>query len=856
MNPYLLVGLAVVAVAAVALFARTAMKKREALKKAALRIEWGDHKGAAKLFEDAGELLSAAHSYAKGGETSRAVALFLRCKEPELASNAAATATGEEARKSIALLAQSGTASSPEQLRKFAASARSSGNNALASELLEKAGDGAAAREARLDSARALAAAGKQSEAADAFEREGELKLAAASLVEVIQKQTDPARRRPLAERASKLLVKVGERGAAAQVLAAGGDREGAVQLILSEKDLPGAGNLLLWHRQHDRAAELFEKAGDLKGAARAIALGGNLRKASALLERAGDAVGAAKLLLDAKDPAAAAQVHVRAGAIAAGAQILAAAGDVKGAVALYLKAGDLDNAVELLIKVGKPREAAALLQSKGDHHRAALLLAESGDLTLKAQLAEGKGDFEGAAQAYLDLGQPHDARDCLLHVHSLTPTGRFLLARACMATGDHEGAAQNFSALIDAPPPGLKKVDVFYGLGRSFEELGRGREAIASFEEVVAAEPAYRDAPFRLKLLKARFPEAQKPVAAPAEARPATWVPAAPAAPEVALPSEWGGGALPSATDALNDWASAALSEVPPAHDAAPAPIPLSEAPRTATVKSDTGVPSRYAVESELGRGGMGVVYRAVDTQLGRTVAIKVLGRHAGADPRLREYFLREARAVAQLAHPNIVTLFDAGLEGTSPYLVMELVEGHDLRARLEKGAIPLGETLGIVAAVASALDYAHHRKIIHRDVKPENILVGVNEGVPKLMDFGVAHFIKENSDKRATIVGTPVYMSPEQIKGEPVGSWTDTYCLGVVLYECLTGSVPFDPAGALWHHVNTAIPDPRTLRPDLPASLAELVVSCLGKTPQQRPATAKALADALNGIARTLAA
>ncbi|MFN7134201.1 MAG: serine/threonine-protein kinase, partial [Myxococcales bacterium] len=244
-----------------------------------------------------------------------------------------------------------------------------------------------------------------------------------------------------------------------------------------------------------------------------------------------------------------------------------------------------------------------------------------------------------------------------------------------------------------------------------------------------------------------------------------------------------------------------------------------------------------RYAVESELGRGGMGVVYRALDANLGRQVALKVLEGAAGANPKLREYFLREARAIAQLVHPNIVTLFDAGLEGNSPYLVMELVDGEDLRTRLAR-PITLHELLTLLCGIARALEYAHGRRIVHRDVKPENILVS-RDGTGKLMDFGVAYLGNERRDGRhATIIGTPAYMAPEQIKGEGLGGHTDVYALGVVMFECLTGQPPFAPDGALYHHVNTAPPDPRTLRSDIPPALAELVLQCLEKDPARRPA------------------
>jgi serine/threonine protein kinase len=381
------------------------------------------------------------------------------------------------------------------------------------------------------------------------------------------------------------------------------------------------------------------------------------------------------------------------------------------------------------------------------------------------------------------------------------------------MATEDYEEAIVQFSSLLDADLPGVGRVDSLYGMARAFETLDRTREAITSLEEVVSLDSNYRDAALRLRLLRARL--------APASGTPIPLTGDMSAA--ATLPPEWGGA---------------------PGGPASTFP-PMESLPHH-------GVPPRYQVEKELGRGAMGVVYRALDQQLGRTVAIKVLEKQAGADPRIREYFLREARAVAQLNHPNIVTLFDAGLQGSAPYLVMELVEGDDLRTRLQQSPPAVLDSLRLIAGVASALDYAHGRKIVHRDVKPENILVN-GDGTAKLMDFGVAHVMRgEGSDRHATVIGTPVYMAPEQIKGEGIGGWTDTYALGAVLYECLTGQPPFEPKAALFHHANTPAPDPRQLRPDLPAELAELVLACLAKDPKARPERARLLSERLLEIAR----
>ncbi len=793
-----------------------ALRTRTRRKKAQTRLEWGDLLGAAKLFEEAGDRARAAALYREGGERLRAAEIQLALKDYDAAIEVLRGGRPEEIEAGAALLGEGGALTDRARASTLAGIARNAGLASLTASLFEQAGNAEEARASRLQEARTLAAQGKPLEAAAIYEKLGEVRAAAAAHAEAARRETDAEKKRALSSRAAELLRGVNDLPGAAEALAVGGDIEGGVKLLVGAKNPAAAAQLLQWHGKHREAAQLFQQVGDFKGAARALGLAGDVKQSAVMLEKAGDTIGAVRLLLDAREHRAAAEVHLRAGSKTAAAEILASAGEVDAAVKTYLAANELDAAVELLCKRGRQRDAAALLQSRGEDHRAAVLLAESGDLSQKARLLESKGDYEGAAQAWLDMGQPQEARAVMTHMKAPSAMGRFLLARACMAMQDHEAAAQHFAALLDGPPRGIRRVDVLYGLARAFESMGRLREGITTLEELSVEDPNYRDAAFRIKLLKARLGGASGAIPLMQEAGGN-----ATAQPSATMPPEWGGdSALPSERQ---------------------------------DTSGRRGVPPRYVVERELGRGAMGVVYRALDSQLGRTVAIKVLEKSAGADPRIREYFLREARAVAQLIHPNIVTLFDAGLEGSSPYLVMELVEGDDLRTRLQSGPLRMRDALGLTAGVASALDCAHNRKIIHRDVKPENILVAP-DGSAKLMDFGVAHVVAETGDRRATVIGTPVYMAPEQIKGEVIGGFTDTYALGVVLFECLTGVPPFDPNGALYHHVNSAPPDPRQLRPGIPEPVVQTIMRCLEKTPAARFPSAKALSDALLALAATL--
>ncbi len=851
MNQLQLVGALGLLSAALGAVGFLVVRRNKSLAMARKRLDWGDARGAARLFEKAGDKIGAARAHARAGDLHAAIPLFLKARRVDEALESMRGQKGPEVRQALATLQAAGALDESSRMRTAAEIARLAGLHDAAAELLEKTGESDTARLSWMEEGRNLLARGRLAEAAQIFERCGEPGQAGAALLEAARRAPAGEPKASMARQAAEYLRRAGERLGAAEALALGGDLEAGVQVLVEDGKRHEAAQLLHFNAQHVRAAEIFAELEDFRSEARAWSHAGEAHRAAQALERAGDTIGAARLLLEVQAFHEAAQVHLRAGSPAAAAEILLSAGDLGGAVQALEQAGDIDGAVEMLCKAGKQGEAAQLLRARGEHQRATQLLADSGDLLQRAQLLEGRGDAIGAAQAYLDFGQPDPAYECLVTLSDPPPLARFLLARAAMGISRHDEAAQHFAALLDAQPQGVTREDILYGLARAFEAADRLMEAVATLDELVGAAPSYRDASFRLKLLRARLTEQQQPLKtlppsemqrlhseiAPLKAQSGS-------GPQH-LPPEWAGGALRSPAEDLSDWASSAM-----------APVPAIDRPRYDTVRR-RGVPSRYAVEVEIGRGGMGVVYRALDANLGRLVAIKVLEGAASADPKMREYFLREARAIAQLVHPNIVTLFDAGLEGDSPYLVMELVEGEDLRSRLTK-PIALPELLVLLAGVASGLDYAHGRKIVHRDVKPENVLVS-REGVGKLMDFGVAYVARENQNqggRQATIIGTPAYMAPEQIKGEGLGGHTDVYALGVMLYECLAGKPPFAPEGALYHHVNSPVPDPRTLRPDIPAALAELALRCLAKSPADRPPSARAVADALEKFSREQAA
>ncbi len=266
-----------------------------------------------------------------------------------------------------------------------------------------------------------------------------------------------------------------------------------------------------------------------------------------------------------------------------------------------------------------------------------------------------------------------------------------------------------------------------------------------------------------------------------------------------------------------------------------------------------------RYVVREEIGQGGMATVYRAFDPHFQRDVAIKVLPLHFLHDPRFRARFEREARIVAGLQHPAIVSVYDFGEDNGQPYLVMSLMSGGSLEDKLRQGPMPLVETERIIGRLAPALDAAHQRGVIHRDLKPANILFDQwNE--PYLTDFGIVKLTGSSGSDSATlttiggIIGTPAYMSPEQVQGGQIDGRSDVYSLGIILFQMLSGRLPFDattPIGLAFKHVSEPIPSIQALGSvRLPAEFQVIVNHALAKQPDDRYPTALALSRDLSRL------
>ncbi|HEY1399191.1 protein kinase domain-containing protein [Roseateles sp.] len=353
-------------------------------------------------------------------------------------------------------------------------------------------------------------------------------------------------------------------------------------------------------------------------------------------------------------------------------------------------------------------------------------------------------------------------------------------------------------------------------------------------------------------------------PPAAPAVAAPVATPVAAPVAPRVAPPpveaeeSEFGASEFAETVfDPDAAAAVAALRAMPPVPDPKPSTGTLpggSLAAKVASNEAPVRQVGRFQVLDRIGRGGMASVFKAHDPSIGRDVAIKFLHASLCEDEEYHARFLREARASGSLSHPNIVTVHDVGEVDGRPYMAMELLDGEPLADLLEPGTpLAIRDTVVMAIQLARALDYAHKRGIVHRDIKPGNIARVRGTLDIKVMDFGIAHMESTKGEQRTRVgdvLGTPQYMAPEQMNGEKIDGRSDLFSVGIVLYQMLTGVRPFTGDSVVNLALKIAKDDPtplNKLRPEIPASLRRVVDRCLAKAPENRFQTGAELAEAL---------
>jgi eukaryotic-like serine/threonine-protein kinase len=343
---------------------------------------------------------------------------------------------------------------------------------------------------------------------------------------------------------------------------------------------------------------------------------------------------------------------------------------------------------------------------------------------------------------------------------------------------------------------------------------------------------------------------------------------PQPPAVPDWA-PAQGPGSAAPPPPPPPDPYAVEATMRLIPVQQVAP-PAPPAPAAPAAPAEPAAPAPAterrigKYLIKRELGRGGMGAVYLAEQPGLGREVAIKELILSAVADPTALKRFMQEAQVMARTSHPNLVQVHDLEQIGDANYIVLEFVRGKSLRDRINEGTLPLPQTFAVMHGVLQALDYAHKRAIVHRDMKPENVLMS-EEGEVKVADFGIARLTDDSgagstATKTGTTVGTPQYMSPEQVASSKVDGRSDLYSAGIMFYELVVGQPPFTASEAdgpftlMAKHVQAPPKPPSVHRPGLDMGLEEVILKSLSKRPEDRYQSGQEFDDAMSRIADRL--
>jgi tetratricopeptide (TPR) repeat protein len=497
----------------------------------------------------------------------------------------------------------------------------------------------------------------------------------------------------------------------------------------------------------------------------------------------------------------------------------------------LHQEQGQTERAAEQLENAGRALEAAELRRSMSDFDRAARLFEGAGDLQRAAEMYDAAQRWPEAARAHAALEQWAEAARCFENagdhvglIGALEAQGQLFRAAAVAAEHDDRAAA----------------IRLLQRVGPKDPDFGRAGELLAmAFEQEGHLDLAANQLERRLAAL------------APGES-----------APQLELH-------LAELLDETGEWARAlrvleSLRDRDPTYPQVASRIEglrkkLTGPMRIASASPFTPPPGatafvsgqRYEIVEEIGRGGMGLVYKARDRRLGRVVALKRMPENLRDHPGAVQLFLGEAQAAARMNHPNIVTLYDADQESGHFFITMELLEGLPLNAILkQRERFGPRDTARLGMQVCAGLQFAHDQGIVHRDIKTANLFI-TREKVLKIMDFGLAKILEAVRDQGATLIaGTPFYMAPEQATGNVTDGRTDLYALGVTLFELSTGRLPFYEGDVAEQHRHSEPPDPATLVADYPRELADLIRRLMAKSPEGRPASAALVAEALAEI------
>jgi tetratricopeptide (TPR) repeat protein len=560
----------------------------------------------------------------------------------------------------------------------------------------------------------------------------------------------------------------------------------------------------------------------------------------------------AGKLYMRAKEPELALTVLEKGGLNAEAGEVALRLKSYAQAANLFREASDLPRAAEALRELGETEAAARLL---GEHHR------DRGETKEAAQWLEEAGDFLEAGDFYRQLEDYEHAGSCykkqggyMQAAEMFRTAGQRELAAECFELADRFTEAAECWALDDKPEKEaemLARASDFVGAGEVYHREGIDDKAISALQLVEPDDVGFGRASALLGDIFRSRGQNSLAIKKLKQAIGESLLDRTNVEVFYSLATLYAGADQPHEAVQIFEKILAfdyhyrdVEERLIGARELAQQVGPLDASERSGTGGNRPGTsaqPGRYQITGELGRGGMGIVYKAQDTALDRIVAYKVLPDMLAENPLALKNFMREAKAAAKLNHPGIVTVFDTGEQDGRYYIAMEYVDGTTLKEILRRrGVISPPGILHVLVQVCEALAYAHENRVVHRDIKSANTM-WTRDKKAKIMDFGLAKVVEEVRNHTTVVSGTPYYMSPEQTLGRNIDHRTDIYSLGVTIFEMATGTVPFKEGNIPYHHVHTAPPDVRDIRPEVPDSLAGIVNRCLQKAPDDRYQSAR---------------
>jgi len=463
-----------------------------------------------------------------------------------------------------------------------------------------------------------------------------------------------------------------------------------------------------------------------------------------------------------------------------------------------YFKARLFKQAADCFLLAKDVKHAADAFDMDGQYAQAADLYKQLGSNSKVFHLLEKAGRFCEAAEGFKKIGLLDEAVHACQQVRpdsSEYLKAALIMGKIFIERNEQDLARSAYHKVVTSADLSADNVEPYYEFGVIVQEQGFIQEAYALFERLQTVKYNFADVSLRLQNLKERVET---------ERRQFGTMP-----PPGTIPP------FPGFRTSATQFGEKIIT-----------PVPSGQTPSSA----------RYVFEKELGRGAMGIVYRARDTALDRDVAYKTVANAIKENPAALKYFLSEAKSLAALNHVNIVTVFDVGQEADNYFITMEFVDGRSLAEFIrEKGRLSTKNVVVIASKIAAGLEYAHSKSVIHRDVKPSNIMIS-NEGEVKIMDFGLAKIMNEAVQDKTIVRGTPLYMSPEQVEGVGVDSRSDVYSFGVTMFEMATGTLPFTKGDIAYHHLHTPPPSPVRYNPSIPEALERIVLKCLEKKKEDR--------------------